>query len=104
MANLTPGAKVIYFKSFNFDPAPARVGYVAALLTDDAAIVATTDDLALWPRCANVHVPRRRCHLYSDALWSAWLQWQQNAKQLAEQHSKLCGGYAPQELLTMTMW
>ncbi len=26
MTNLTPGAKVIYFKSYSFDPAPARVG------------------------------------------------------------------------------
>ncbi len=104
MTKLIPGAKVIYFKSYSFDPAPARVGYVAALWTDDAAVVATADDLMLWPRCTNVHVPKRRCHLYSDALWSAWLQWQQNAKQLQEQHSKLVGGYAPQELLTIGMW
>ena len=80
MTNLTPGAKVIYFKNYNFDPAPARVGWIAALWPDDAVIVETTDDLALWPRCPNVHVPRRQCHLYSDALWSAWLQWQKNAK------------------------
>ncbi len=104
MTKLTPGARVIYFKSFNFDPAPARVGYIAALWPDDAVIVETADDLALWPRCANVHVPKRRCHPHSDTLWTAWLQWQQNAKQLQEQHSKLVGGYAPQELLTIGMW
>jgi hypothetical protein len=51
MTNLTPGTKVIYFKSYSFDPAPARVGYIAALWPEDAVIVATTDDLALWPRC-----------------------------------------------------
>ena len=104
MSNLTPGAKVIYFKSYNSDPAPARVGYIAALWPDIVVIVTTADDLPLWPRCANVHVPKRRCHLYSDALWSAWLQWQQNAKQLQEQHSKLVSGYVPQELLTIGMW
>ena len=41
---------------------------------------------------------------YSDALWAAWQQWQQNAKLLEEQQKQLRAGRIPQELLQLGVW
>ncbi len=42
--------------------------------------------------------------LYTEALWSAWQQWQRNAQALEEQQRQLCAGRTPVELLTVGMW
>lgn len=93
---MKPGDKVIYFKSYNFDPAPARIGYVNRVFPDSVTIAVDGPVL--------ITVPDRHVHPYTEALWSAWLQWQQNAKLLAEQHKHLVAGKAPEALLHLNLF
>lgn len=93
---MQPGDKIIYFKSYNFEPAPARVGHIERMTELDAAVRTEVGGVVL--------VPYRHVHPYTDILWSAWLQWLQNAKQLADQHRQLMAGKAPEELTQLNIF
>lgn len=90
------GDKIIYFKTYNFEPAPARIGHVSRVVGDTAIIAADGPGL--------ITVPTNRVHPYTEALWSAWQQWQQNARLLDQQHKQLMAGKAPEELLHLNLF
>jgi len=97
---MRPGDKVIYFKSYNFDPAPARIGYITHQLPVSGWVILTDkpDGTArIHVRCVNVHP-------FSDALWNAYQQWERNAKHLEAQHKRLMVGKVPEELAQIGMW
>lgn len=96
---MKPGDKVIYFKSYNFEPPLARIGYLRMLSPyGDASVTEEPDGKGF------VCVARSRVHPYTDAHWSAWLQWQQNARLLDQQHKRLMAGKAPEELLHLNLF
>lgn len=97
---MRPGEKVIYFKSYNFDPAPARVGYITHLLPVSGWVILTDEPGGK----ARIHVRTAHVHRYTDTLWAAYEQWQQNAKHLEEQHKRLMLGRVPEELAQIGMW
>lgn len=96
---MQPGDKVIYFKTYNFEPPPARIGTLLAIFPDGFAVVATEPD---GP--GRTTVRDRRVYPYTEALWTAWQQWQQNAKLLDQQHKQLMAGKAPAELLNLNLY
>lgn len=91
--------KAIYFKGYNFDPAPAKIGHVHRVFINDVSVIPEGDDGA-----GLITVPGRCVHSYTDALWNAWLQWQENAKFLVQQHKQLMAGHAPEELLALNLF
>ncbi len=90
------GDKVIYFKSYSFEPPPARIGSVNRVFTDSITIDSGDGGL--------VTTTARHVHPYTEALWSAWQQWQQNAKLLDQQHKQLMAGKAPDALLHLNLF
>lgn len=96
---MQPGDKVIYFKSLDANIAPARIGTLLVRFPDGFAVIATDME---GP--ARTTVRDGRVYPYSDDLWNAWLQWQQNAGQLSEQYRQLASGQAPEALLASNVF
>lgn len=94
-----PGTKVIYFKSYDFSPAPARIGYITHLLPVSGWVMLTDAPGGK----ARIHVRSAHVHRYSDTLWNAYQQWECNAKRLEEQHKRLMLGRVPEELAQIGM-
>lgn len=94
------GTKVIYFKSCDGQPAPARIGYVVHPLPSSGWMMLAEEPTGR----AIIHVRTAHVHPYNESLWGAWRQWEQNAKLLQAQHRQLMQGVAPDELVTVGMW
>jgi hypothetical protein len=97
---MRPGDKVIYFKSYNFDPAPARIGYVTHQLPVSGWVILTDKP----DGTARIHVRSAHVHRFTDDLWAACKQWECNAQHLEEQHKRLMTGRVPEELAQIGMW
>ena len=96
---MRPGEKVIYFKSYSFDPAPARIGYVTHLLPVSGWVMLTDAPGGK----ARIHVRTAHVHRYTEALWAAYQQWECNAKHEALM-LLLMLGRVPEELLPLNLW
>ncbi len=97
---MQPETKVIYFKSYDFDPAPARIGYVTHLWPVSGWVMLTDAPGGK----ARIHVKTAHVHPFSDALWAACQQWERNAQHLEEQHKRLMLGRVPEELVQLGVW
>jgi len=94
------GTKVIYFKSYDGRPAPARIGYVTHLLPASGWVM-----LASAPGGRPlIHVRRPHVQPFTARLWAACQQWERNAELLERQHAALMGGRVAAELMKIGEW
>lgn len=86
------GDRVIYFKQYAFEPAPARIGtYRFEWASGDITVEPEGGGL--------VQVHRSYVHPYGDALWVAWVEYQKRMAALEAVYDKIKRGKAPAELL-----